>query len=341
MENRFPTTPLLKWFAHAQRALPWRKNYSPYEVWLSEVMAQQTRIEQMLPYYEKFLKQFPTLNVLADADEESVLKAWEGLGYYSRARNLQHAAKEIQSKFSGKIPQTKDELQSLKGFGPYISSAVASIAFQENVCVVDGNVLRVASRFWGDKRDIADAKTKKAFEEKLQDVLPNGKAREFNQALMELGALICTPQNPSCEKCPLQKNCFAFIHSSQTDFPVKTKKEKVPHKHFAALRIEKNGSLFLLPREQKLLHGMYEFPMVTFSPLQDSPKTMEQAFVQIGFRVKIGKPRGVVKHTYSHFTQHVHVFDAVWNNPPAKGWFSPQEITRIPLSKVQQKILQM
>ncbi|MBM3282473.1 MAG: A/G-specific adenine glycosylase [Candidatus Diapherotrites archaeon] len=339
MEKNFPSRELLGWFAANQRPLPWRKNYHPYAVWLSEVMAQQTRIDQMLPYYEKFLKQFPTLNVLADANEESVLKSWEGLGYYSRARNLQHAAKEIQSKFGGKIPETKETLETLKGFGPYISSAVASIAFNENVCVVDGNVLRVAARFWGDSSNIAETSTKKAFEEKLQSVLPRGKAREFNQALMELGALICVPQNPVCHECPLKKECFAFVHQKQNDFPVKTKKGKVPHKHFAAVRVEKNGELFLLQRKQKLLHGMYEFPMVAFAPLEDSPKMIEQKFADAGFHIIIGKPRGSVKHTYSHFVQHVHVFDASWNNPPKNGWFSPVELARIPLSMVQKKIL--
>ena len=340
MENKFPSNSLLKWFSHAQRPLPWRKDYHPYHVWLSEIMAQQTRMDQMLPYYSRFLKQFPTVNALADANEENVLKAWEGLGYYSRARNLQHAAKEIQSKFGGKIPQKKEILQTLKGFGPYISSAVASIAFKEDVCVVDGNVLRVASRFWGDSRDISENSTKKAFDEKLQKVLPKGKAREFNQALMELGALVCVPQNPLCSECPLQKNCFAFTHAKQVAFPVKTKKGKVPHKHFAALRIEKNGELFLLPRKEKLLHGMYEFPMVEFSPLQDSAKILEKKFSEKGFQIKLGKPRSSVSHQYSHFTQHVHVFDAELKNPQMEGWVDSQTLKKIPLSKVQLKILE-
>ncbi len=341
MEKIFPAASLLEWFTKNKRPLPWRKNYSPYEVWLSEVMAQQTRIEQMLPYYSRFLKQFPNVHALADANEESVLKTWEGLGYYSRARNLHHAAKEIVAKHGGKLPEKKESLQMLKGFGPYISSAVASIAYNENVCVVDGNVLRVAARFWGDKSNIADAKTKKAFEEKLQEVLPNGKAREFNQAMMELGALICVPQNPSCNDCPLQKNCFAFSHGKQNDFPVKTKKGKVPHKHFAAIRVEKDGALLMLPRAQKLLHGMYEFPMVEFSPLEDSNKILEKKFSENGFLVKMGKPKGTVSHSYSHFTQHVHVFDAELKENHPHGWVDKKSLKKIPLSKVQQKILAM
>ena len=238
------------------------------------------------------------------------------------------------------IPRTREDLQSLKGFGPYISSAVASIAFNEDVCVVDGNVLRVAARFWGDSRDIADAKTKKAFEEKLQGVLPKGKARDFNQAMMELGALVCVPLNPLCSECPLQNGCFAFAHSKQGEFPVKTKKGKIPHKHFAAIRVKKEGKLLLLPRKEKLLHGMYEFPMVEYSPLQDSVKDIEKRFSEkIKADVKISKPCGSVSHQYSHFTQHVHVFDAKLNDEKMTGWIDKKSLKKIPLSKVQQKML--
>lgn len=339
MEKTFPSAHLLTWFDTHQRPLPWRKSYVPYEVWLSEVMAQQTRIEQMLPYYERFLKQFPNVNALADANEERVLKAWEGLGYYSRARNLQHAAKQIAHENNGAVPSSKEKLQTLKGFGPYISSAVASIAFNENVCVVDGNVLRVMARFWGDASDIALEKTKKDFEEKIQRVLPHGKARNFNQALMELGALVCVPQNPLCNECPLHTECFAFIHSKQNELPVKTKKGKIPHKHFAAIRAEKNGALLLLPRTQKLLHGMYEFPMVEYSPLEDSLKDVEKRFSEkMNMPIKIGQPKGSVSHQYSHFTQHVHVFDAEISGNPT-GWVDSEMLKRIPLSKVQQKML--
>lgn len=342
MKNTFPAAQLLKWFSTAQRPLPWRKKYVPYEVWLSEVMAQQTRIEQMLPYYERFLKQFPNVRVLADADEQSVLKAWEGLGYYSRAHNLQHAAKEINKKYGGKLPEKKETLLPLKGFGPYISSAVASIAFNENVCVVDGNVLRVTARFWGSNKDISKNKTKKEMEESIQRILPRGKAREFNQALMELGALVCVPQNPLCEQCPLQKSCFAFSHSKQNEFPVKTKKGKVPHKHFAAIRVEKNGELLLLQRTQKLLHGMFEFPIVEYSPLEDSIQDIEKRFAEkMQMPVKITAPRGSVSHSYSHFTQHVHLFDAEMNEKQKEGWVDKKSLKKIPLSKVQQKLLEL
>ncbi|MEK6821422.1 MAG: A/G-specific adenine glycosylase, partial [archaeon] len=297
----FPSQELLSWFVTSQRPLPWRKSYRPYEVWLSEVMAQQTRIDQMLPYFERFLKTFPTIESLANAPEQDVLKAWEGLGYYSRARNLQFAAKQIVSDFEGKIPQTKKELLLLKGFGPYISSAVASIAFNADEVVVDGNVLRVASRFWGDSRDVSLNTTRVAFEEKLLNELPKGHARHFNQALMELGALVCLPKNPLCDSCPLSKGCVAFATQKQSFFPVKKKKAKIPLKHFAAIRLQKGSDVVLLPRKEKLLHGMFEFPMVEYFPLQDSPRAIELRFAEkIGLTIRLKKNLMDATHTYSH-----------------------------------------
>jgi A/G-specific adenine glycosylase len=339
MSSGFPSNALLDWFSHAQRTLPWRKNYDPYHVWVSEIMAQQTRIKQMLPYYERFLTQFPTIRALADADSQSVLKAWEGLGYYSRARNLQHAAQQIVNEKKGKIPQTKKELLALKGFGPYISSAVASIAFNENVPVVDGNVLRVSTRFWGVWDDVTLPPTRKKIEEMLQEVLPKGNARAFNQALMELGALICVPENPLCEKCPLRQSCYAFVHGKQSYFPVKTKKGKVPIKHFAMLILEKGGKYALHQRTEKLLHGMWEFPMVEFSPLCDSAHEIETKFSENGINVKLGPNKGLVSHAYSHFTQYVHVFSARPIKTIPVEWASREEMEKKPLSKVQQKVM--
>ncbi len=340
---KFPTQQLLNWFSMHQRKLPWRKNYSPYDVWLSEVMAQQTRIEQMLPYYEKFLKQFPHVKSLADADEERVLKAWEGLGYYSRARNLHHTAKQIAYEKKGKFPQTKKEWQELKGVGPYISSAIASIAFNENVPVVDGNVLRVMSRVWGNPSDIAENETKKIFEEKMQTIVPDGHAREFNQALMELGALVCVPENPLCEKCPLTESCFAFLHEKQSDFPMKTKKAKTPHKHFAAIRLWSGKKMGFIKRHQKLLQGMYDYPMVEYAPLVDSPAQLEKKFsAALEQPITLGKNKGSVKHAYTHFTQHVHLFEGKSNMfPQSLYFFDTHALKRIPLSNVQQKLMKL
>lgn len=339
--SSFPSDRLLQWFSKNQRDLPWRTNYDPYHVWVSEVMAQQTRIDQMLPFYKNFLKQFPSVHALADADEQVVLKSWEGLGYYSRARNLQKAAKQVKEKYNGTIPQKKEELKKLSGFGDYISSAVASIAFNENVPVVDGNVLRVASRFWGLKEDVSKPKTKNLVETKLVEVFPEGKARNFNQALMELGALVCVPDNPSCEVCPLKNSCFAFLNNQQSFFPVKTKRDKIPLKHFALAVIEKNGMFLLKKRSEKLLNGFFEFPMVGFDPLLEGNQNLERKFGGLlGFPVKIEKNDGFVSHQYSHFKQIATIFSVSPVEENVKGTFySMKQMDSLPIPMVQKKVL--
>ncbi len=345
MSMEFPSEKLVAWFEAHQRSLPWRKNYSPYEVWISEIMAQQTRIEQMLPYFEKFMRRFPDVETLARADYQEILKYWEGLGYYSRAKNLHEAAKKIVETFDGKIPRTKEELQELKGFGPYISAAVASIAFEEDVPLVDGNVLRVAARFWGAEDDISLPVTRKKFEELLEGVLPKGKARAFNQGLMELGALVCVPENPRCAKCPLQKNCVAFREGKENELPRKTKKSRTPTKHFAGVLIRFDGKWLLRQRHEKLLQGMWEIPMQEFSPLSDSREAIESKFQEGMLSLRLGKELCQVKHQYSHFTQIVHVFEAkprtMVQDTSNNGlkFHSRAMMKQIPLSKVQQKII--
>ena len=309
-------------------------------------MAQQTRIEQMIPYFEKFMQRFPDVQSLAAADYQEVLKYWEGLGYYSRARNLHAAAKTIDEKLRGELPQTKEELEELKGFGPYISAAVASIAFNEDVPLVDGNVLRVTARFWGMEDDIALPQTRKKFEALLQEALPRGKAREFNQGLMELGALICTPDNPACERCPLQQACIAFRDGRESELPYKTKKSKVPTKHFAGVLVQFRGKWLLRQRDESLLHGMWEIPMQEFSPLEDSKEAIESKFQAAHFPIRLGKELSQVKHQYSHFTQIVHIFDAKPRGeardaaPATMKFHSLAMMRQLPLSKVQHKILQ-
>lgn len=344
-ENNFPAEKLVSWFEENQRPLPWRKSYKPYEVWISEIMAQQTRIEQMLPYYTKFMQRFPDPQSLARADYQEVLKYWEGLGYYSRAKNLHEAAMKIVEAFNGELPRTKAELQELRGFGPYISAAVASIAFNEDVPLVDGNVLRVTARFWGLEDDIALPQTRKKFEEMLEKILPKGKAREFNQGLMELGALVCVPENPSCEKCPLQKNCTAFREGRENELPKKTKKSRAPIKHFAGALIRIDGKWLLRQRHEKLLQGMWEIPMQEFSPLSDPKEAIESKFQGGMLSLRLGKELCQVKHQYSHFTQIVHVFEAkpreVAKDTANDGlkFHSRAMMKQLPLSKVQQKII--
>jgi len=333
----FPAQKLLAWFAANQRPLPWRKAYDPYHVWVSEVMLQQTRVEQMLPYYDKFLQKFPSIEALARADEQTVLKAWEGLGYYSRARNFHAAAKQVAEKFGGRLPTRLDDLLKLPGLGPYTAAAVASIAFNKDCAVVDGNVVRVLSRFFAKKGGAKD------FQETAQEILPHGKARNFNQALMELGALVCVPENPLCggrRPCPLNAECFARKHGQQEDFPEKAAEKRRPTKVFAAACVrDGKGGLWLVKGENKLLGGMWGFPLVTFKPLADTKETLEKRFeknyaAQLTLKAELGK----AEHDYTHFHQVVHLFEAEAGGRKL-SLASPKELAKLPLSKVHQKLL--
>ncbi len=341
----FLSDELLEWFSSNQRALPWRNAYDPYLVWLSEVMLQQTRVEQALPYFERFVKQFPSIQVLAKAREQEVLKAWEGLGYYSRARNLHKAAQIIESQFRGKIPSDYLELLKLPGFGPYISAAVSSIAFNQDQAVVDGNVFRVLSRFFGITDDIRAPASRKKFQQIADEILPLGNARFFNQSLMELGALVCTPEVPSCGQCPLSRSCFAFVHSCQSEFPVSSKKPARPVRVFAALRVKNRVGFWLLKNKARLLNGLYSFPLVAFDPLNDSKKEIAQKVLDsFGVSVSVLREIGRVSHDYTHFRQIAVLFDAKLKEKKdlqsdSVSFFSNKKLNQLPLTKLQHKLL--
>ena len=213
------TTPfsqyLLSWYQQNKRDLPWRHTTDPYKVWLSEIILQQTRVGQGMPYYEKFVANFSTVFDLAAADEQQVLRLWQGLGYYSRARNLHSCAKMVVQEYGGEFPQTAAELQKLKGIGEYTAAAIASFCFKEAAPVLDGNVFRVVARYFGLAHNIADARSKKAFYEVLEEVIDREHPDQFNQAIMEFGALHCTPAKPMCMYCDLQQDCYAFLNQQQ------------------------------------------------------------------------------------------------------------------------------
>ena len=215
----------MQWFNQNQRSMPWRETTNPYYIWLSEVMLQQTQVKTVIDYYDRFIQRFPTIAELSEAHEDEVLKYWEGLGYYSRARNFHHAIKEVQHEYQGIVPSDPENFKALKGVGPYTQAAVMSIAFDHPLPTVDGNVFRVWSRLNNDSRDIKLQSTRKAYE---QELLPyvREEAGTFNQSMMELGALICTPKNPLCMFCPVQENCEAYDKGTVLDLPVKTKNVK-------------------------------------------------------------------------------------------------------------------
>lgn len=254
---------LLTWYRSQKRDLPWRRTRNPYYIWISEVMLQQTRVETVKPYFERFVSLFPTVEALAEAPEETVLKAWEGLGYYSRARNLQSAAREVAEKYGGKVPDEKEKFAALKGVGPYTAGAVMSIAFNRREPAVDGNVMRVLSRYFCIEEDIAKGGTRALMERLQYELIPDGEASDFNQAIMELGALVCTPKSPHCLTCPVMEMCAGRLAGKEETLPIKTKaKPPRPEYRACAFVVSADGRSVLLRQRPAagLLAGMWELP---------------------------------------------------------------------------------
>jgi len=266
---------LIAWYSGAKRDLPWRIGGNPYHIWLSEIILQQTRVNQGLPYFERFVSQYPTVQDLARAPEQEVLRLWQGLGYYSRARNLHKAAKVVHEQYNNAFPNHYVELIKLPGVGPYTAAAIASIAFNEAVPVLDGNVYRVISRLYQIEDDISQPATRKVFTKVLEELIPDEEPGDFNQGLMELGALICSPQNPKCYQCPLSEFCEARSMKSQHKFPVKKKKVKVRNRNFHYLCFQHGEHFALQERTKKdIWQGLYQFL------LQEEEQFSIEAFVE-------------------------------------------------------------
>ena len=280
---------LLQWFKNNGRSLPWRETKDAYAIWLSEVILQQTRIVQGMSYWERFMAQWPTVNDLAAATENEVLKAWQGLGYYSRARNLHTAALQVME--LGGFPQTFKELKTLKGVGDYTAAAIASIAFGEPVAVVDGNVYRVLSRYYGIETPIDSTEGKKEFQALAQSLLPINKPADYNEAIMDFGATQCTPNSPHCSACPLCETCVAFREQRINELPVKSKKVKQRERHFTYLCIEYEGKIAIHQRGAgDIWQGLWEFPQEEhLTSSEDSAWKTEAQLLQKG-----------VKHILTH-----------------------------------------
>ena len=280
---------LLQWFKNNGRSLPWRETKDAYAIWLSEVILQQTRIVQGMSYWERFMVQWPTVNDLAAATEDEVLKAWQGLGYYSRARNLHTAAQQVME--LGGFPQTFKELKTLKGVGDYTAAAIASIAFGEPVAVVDGNVYRVLSRYYGIDTPIDSTEGKKEFQALAQSLLPINEPADYNEAIMDFGATQCTPNSPHCSTCPLCETCVAFREQRINELPVKSKKVKQRERHFTYLYIEYEGKIAIHQRGAgDIWQGLWEFPQAEqLTSSEDSAWKNEAQLLQKG-----------VKHILTH-----------------------------------------
>src|SRR5699024_5812472 len=251
---------LLNWYQANKRQLPWRETSDPFKIWLSEVMLQQTQVITVIPYVEKFITKYKDLDALANADEEAILKDWEGLGYYTRIRNFHHAVKEVQEKYDSKVPSKPEEFFSLKGVGPYIGGAVQSIAFNNQLAAVDGNVLRVMTRLNRDSRDTTKVSVQKDIKNFIESDMPL-EAGDFNQALMELGATICTPRTPKCVVCPVREHCEAFKKGELMKYNVKKKaKKKAEYYYNVFFILNDKHEILLFKQEDDLLKGMYELP---------------------------------------------------------------------------------
>ena len=258
---------IVDWYHNFKRDLPWRNTQNPYEIWLSEIILQQTRVDQGLPYYQKFISHFPTVFELANADEQEILNDWQGLGYYSRARNLHKTAKEIVTLYNGIFPDNYQDLLKLTGIGPYTAAAISSFAFNEVKAVVDGNVYRVLSRFYDIEVAIDSTTGKKTFDKLANELIDSKQPAIYNQAIMEFGALQCVPVNPNCEICPLRMQCLSLKNNTIALRPVKTKKTKTTLRYFVyEIKVNKFNKFILEKREGKdIWHGLYQFPLKEFA----------------------------------------------------------------------------
>ena len=342
---------LLPWFDQNKRDLPWRRSRSPYSTWISEIMLQQTRVDTVKPYFERWMKRFPDVQTLAEAEEQEVLRLWEGLGYYSRARSIHKAARKIVSEYNGKIPDDIEKLRKLPGVGPYTAGAIASIGFGLPAAALDGNIRRILARYY----DIAEPVRMPQTEKKLWALAENDLDRErpgdFNEALMDLGSAVCLPENPQCLLCPLCEDCLARQNGTTAERPVMIKPEPVPHYIVTAAVIpDEAGERFLLTKRpaKGLLGGLWEFP----GGKQESGETLEECIrreirEELDIAIEVREPFGVYKHAYTHFKVTLHAFLCQHTEGAPKalaadelGWFTRADLQDLPMGKIDRMIAQ-
>ena len=357
---------LLAWYDENKRDLPWRRSKNPYHIWVSEIMLQQTRVDTVIPYYERFLDWFPTVESLANAPEDRLLKAWEGLGYYSRVRNMQTAAQQIMSEFEGKFPSTYEGISSLKGIGPYTAGAISSIAFNIPQPAVDGNVMRVLARLFEVNHDIGNPSNRKIFQAMMEVLIDPDRPGDFNQALMDLGSDIEAPVNPRPEESPVKEFSAAYQHGTMDRYPIKAPKKKPIPIYLKALVVQNNLGQFLLEKNEseKLLAGFWHFPLIEVDEFSDQTQDLDlfsqvaEPILELGPSPQESFEQDYdlevdwqdlrfeeVKHIFSHRKWHIQIIAGRVTETQEYAdrevlWLSPEEFINYPLAKPQQKIWQ-
>ena len=338
---------LLDWYAAEARRLPWRGASDPYAVWVSEIMLQQTRVETVIPYFEAWMRRFPGVRDLAAASEQEVLSAWEGLGYYGRARNLHKAAQLLVRDMGGALPRDLVALRGLPGVGPYTTAAIASIAFGQDVVALDGNIRRVLARCFDVTTPSDTPAGERVLRELAEEGMPKGRAGDYNQALMDLGATVCLPHRPACPVCPLERLCRAQALGVQDQRPVTKPRPAVPHYVVTAGVLSRNGRVLLARRPSRgLLGGMWEFPGGKLEDGEDLPSALRRELrEELGVAVRVGESFGVYRHAYTHFRITLHAFlcELVEGEPrPIQAaelaWVRPAEFGSYPMGKVDRMI---
>lgn len=357
---------LLAWYDENKRDLPWRRSKNPYHIWVSEIMLQQTRVDTVIPYYERFLDWFPTVESLANAPEERLLKAWEGLGYYSRVRNMQTAAQQIMSEFEGKFPSTYEGISSLKGIGPYTAGAISSIAFNLPQPAVDGNVMRVLARLFEVNHDIGNPSNRKIFQALMEVLIDPDRPGDFNQALMDLGSDIEAPVNPRPEESPVKEFSAAYQHGTMDRYPIKAPKKKPIPIYLKALVVQNSQGQFLLEKNESenLLAGFWHFPLIEVDDFSDQTQDLDlfsqvaEPILELGPSPQESFEQDYdlevdwqdlrfeeVKHIFSHRKWHIQIISGRVAETQEYAdrevlWLSPEEFINYPLAKPQQKIWQ-
>jgi A/G-specific adenine glycosylase len=338
---------LLEWYADNARDLPWRNTHDPYAIWVSEIMLQQTRVETVIPYYERWMERYPTATDLAEASIDEVLRHWEGLGYYRRAHNLHRGAIQVVKQYGGQIPDTQIILKSIPGIGEYTAAAIAALAFNVDAIALDGNLRRVLARLLDLEMDPRQPEGKRRIRAWADNLLPTGQASAFNQGLMDLGAMVCLPRIPRCEDCPLSAWCLAYEHGTQPMRPVKKTRGSIPHYFAAAGVLQREGKVLIGRRpEDKLLGGLWEFP----GGKQGQNESLEECLSreleeELGVEVEVGVSLGKFVHAYTHFRITVHAFfaDIISGEPKPLdhdelAWVQPSQFVQYPMGKIDRAI---